>query len=188
MAHAASTRLTLDIAHQMKRFLAIASLVVAPALGAQATPATPATPAASAPVDERPAVLAVVKALFDGMRKGDSAAVRAVFHPDVQLTTMLVRQGTPIVEVDSLVTFLRAVGTPHDVTWDERTYDEIVHVDGTLAQAWTPYDFFAGEKFSHCGVDAFTLAKTPAGWRIVALADTRRRTGCRGNGTDGRTR
>jgi ketosteroid isomerase-like protein len=165
----------------MKRLLVLASLLLAPALGAQATGASaPAAPAAG----ERAAVLAVVKALFDGMRKGDSAAVRAVFHPDVQLTTMLVgRDGTPRVEVDSLVQFLRAVGTPHDVTWDERTHDEEVRIDGTLAQAWTPYEFWAGDKFSHCGVDAFTLAKTTAGWRIVALADTRRRTGCRGNAT-----
>lgn len=126
-----------------------------------------------------------MKALFDGMRAGDSAAVRAVFHPRVQLTTALVRNGAPVLEVDSLAKFLRAVGTPHPVVWDERTYDEEVRIDGTLAQAWTPYDFFAGDKFSHCGVDAFTLAKTADGWRIIALGDMRRRTGCRGNGTAG---
>ena len=165
-------------------------LTLAAALACIVTPAlahaqAPAAPAALGAADERAAVLAVVKALFDGMRAGDSAAVRAVFHPQVQLTTALVRNGAPVLEVGSLDTFLRAVGTPHDAVWDERTYDEEVRVDGTLAQAWTPYDFFAGDKFSHCGVDAFTLAKTSAGWRIIALGDTRGRTGCRGNGTAG---
>ena len=161
----------------VRRLAIILACIATPALAhAQA-----AAPAAAPAIDERPAVLAVVKALFDGMRAGDSAAVRRVFHPQVQLTTALVRNGAPVLQVDSLAMFLRAVGTPHDVVWDERTYDEIVHVDGTLAQAWTPYDFFAGEKFSHCGVDAFTLAKTAEGWRIIALGDTRRRTGCRGN-------
>ena len=134
----------------------------------------------SAPTDERAAVLAVVKALFDGMRKGDSAAVRAVFHPDVRLTTALVRQGVPVIQVDSLAEFLRAVGTPHDVTWDERTHDEEVRIDGTLAQVWAPYEFWAGPKFSHCGIDVFTLGRTVDGWRIIALGDTRRRTGCQG--------
>jgi hypothetical protein len=119
----------------MKRLLLAASFALAPALRAQAAATAPAPSA----TEERAAVLGVVKALFDGMRKGDSAAVRAVFHPDVQLTTMLVRQGTPVVEVDSLVTFLRAVGKPHDVVWDERTYDEEVRIDGTLAQVWAPY-------------------------------------------------
>lgn len=158
------------------RRLALVLAFLAPA-AAHAQAATPAAPT----VDERPAVLAVVKALFDGMRKGDSAAVRATFHPDAQLTTAIVRNGTASVEVDSLVTFLRAVGMPHDIMWDERTHDEQVRVDGTLAQVWAPYEFWAGPKFSHCGVDAFMMAKTTSGWRIIALSDTRRRTGCQGN-------
>ena len=165
---------------RFRRIALAAAMTLAPVtVHAQAT--TPAAPA----TDERAAVLAVIKALFDGMRAGDSAAVRKVFHPRVQLTTSLVRNGAPVLEVDSLATFLRAVGTPHDVVWDERTHDEEVRVDGTLAQAWTPYEFWAGPKFSHCGVDAFTLAKTAEGWRIIALGDTRRRTGCRGNATTG---
>jgi hypothetical protein len=43
---------------------------------------------------------------------------------------------------------------------------------------WTRYAFYAGEQFSHCGVDAIQLGWTVDGWRIVALADTRRREGC----------
>jgi hypothetical protein len=35
-----------------------------------------------------------------------------------------------------------------------------------------------GDRFSHCGVDAFTLAKEDDAWKIVALTDTRRRQGC----------
>jgi hypothetical protein len=104
-------------------------------------------------------------------------------NDDSSPTSSGVRNGAPSVEVDSLVTFLRAIGTPHDVMWDERTHDEEVRVDGTLAQVWAPYEFYAGPKFSHCGVDAFMLAKTAQGWRIVSLGDTRRRTGCRGNAT-----
>ena len=168
----------------LRRLLALALLVLPAALHAQAAPAAPAAQAAS-PADDRAAVLAVVKALFDGMRTGDSAAVRAVFHPQVQLTTMVTQNGAPVVEFGALDKFLAAVGAPHPVVWDERTHGEEVRIDGTLAQVWTKYDFFAGDKFSHCGVDAFTLARTADGWRIVALGDTRRRTGCRGNGTEG---
>ena len=158
------------------RTLAFSLSLLAPiALHAQAATTTPPAP------DERPAVLAAIKSLFDGMRAGDSAKVRAAFHPDAQLSTAVVRNGTPAVEVDSLAKFLRAVGTPHDIVWDERTHDEEVRIDGTLAQVWAPYEFWAGPKFSHCGVDAFMLAKTTAGWRIIALSDTRRRTGCQGN-------
>lgn len=152
---------------------ALASLLAAAPLGAQAATA-PADPAA-----DRTAALAVVTRLFDAMRAGDSAAVRAVFHPQAHLSSALVGpDGTPQVRVDSLGGFVRAVGTPHAEVWDERTSGEIVQVDGPLATVWTRYGFWLGQKFSHCGVDAFTLGRTASGWRILALTDTRQRTGC----------
>lgn len=138
-----------------------------------------ASPAAAQGADpEREAVLAPVRQLFDGMRRGDSAAVRAAFHPGAFLATALVREGAPAVRVDSLESFVRAVGTPHEEVWDERLHHEEVRVDGPLASVWTEYSFYAGRRFSHCGVDAFQLARTAAGWRIIALTDTRRRDGC----------
>ncbi|MGH7631545.1 MAG: Rid family hydrolase [Gemmatimonadales bacterium] len=144
---------------------------------AAATAALASTVHAQAP-DERAAVLGVVHRLFDGMRAGDSAVVRSVFHPRAQLATAIVRQGNAIVEIDTLESFIRAVGAPHDEVWDERLSNTSVQVDGTLASVWTGYSFYLGSRFSHCGVDAFQLAKNGGEWRIVALADTRRRQGC----------
>ena len=166
------------------RLLAVSSLIVASALaitpagaGAQgAGHATPAPPAG--PASDRAAVLAVVRGLFDAMRAGDSAKVRAAFHPDAQLATAGGRAGAPGVTFDSLGKFVRAVGTPHPDVWDERLRNEVVHLDGPLAVVWTEYSFYAGSRFSHCGVDAFQLARMRAGWKIIALTDTRRRTGC----------
>ena len=135
--------------------------------------------------DERAAVLRVVQRLFDGMRAGDSAMVRSTFHPNAQLATATVRQGNAIVEIDTMDSFIRAVGTPHDEVWDERLSNTSVQVDGTLASVWTDYSFYLGSKFSHCGVDAFQLAKSGGEWRIVALADTRRRQGCAETGGAG---
>ena len=131
----------------------------------------------------RTAVLATVHRLFDGMRAGDSGAVRAVFHPAAFLATAVVRQGAPEVQVDKLDGFVQAVGTPHDEVWDERVVSEEVRIDGALATVWTEYSFYAGAKFSHCGVDAFQLARTDGGWRIIALTDTRRQEGCKRGGS-----
>ncbi len=133
---------------------------------------------AQGPDPTREAVLAPVRQLFDAMRKGDSAAVRAAFHPQALLATAVVRQGVPTLEVDTLDAFVRAVGTPHDEVWDERVLSEKVEIDGPLASVWTEYAFYTSEKFSHCGIDAFQVARTPDGWRIIALTDTRRREGC----------
>ena len=53
-----------------------------------------------------------------------------------------------------------------------------VHIDGPLATVWVDYWFFAGPRFSHCGVDAFQLVKGAGRWRIFSIVDTRRTAGC----------
>ena len=129
-------------------------------------------------VPDREAILGVTQRLFDAMRAGDSAAVRAVFHPRAAFIGALERQGVAAVRFDDPEEFIKAVGTPHEQAWDERTRNEVVQQDGTLAAVWMEYSFYLGGKFSHCGVDAFLLAKDGADWKIVSLADTRRRQGC----------
>lgn len=136
-----------------------------------------------APSDEA-AVRRAVTGLFDAMRTGDSAAVRALFHPQALLGTALVREGRAEFRVDTLDGFVRAVGSPHAEPWDERLGRVTVSLDGPLAAVWADYEFWLGTRFSHCGVDAFQLARTGTGagaaWKIVALTDTRRRgTDCR---------
>ena len=134
---------------------------------------------AQAPDPARQAVLTPVHQLFEAMRKGDSAGVRAAFHPQAFLATAVVKKGVPTLEVDTVDAFVRAVGTPHDELWDERVISEKVEIDGPLASVWTEYAFYAGDQFSHCGIDAFQVARTSEGWRIIALTDTRRKDGCR---------
>ena len=124
--------------------------------------------------------MATVRRLIDGMRAGDSTAVRAAFHPLATLASVSIREGRPELRMDpsGVDGFVRAVGTPHDEVWDERVWDVVVQVDGDLATAWVPYAFHLGDTFSHCGVNAITLVRDQAGWRINQLTDTRRRDGC----------
>jgi hypothetical protein len=120
------------------------------------------------------AVMATVQRLFDAMRAGDSAMARSVFHPDARLVATG-EQGVRLVPVDG---FLRAIGSPHEHVWDERIWDAEVRVDGDLATVWTPYAFYLGGRFSHCGVDGFQMVRADGSWQIVSLADTRRQQGC----------
>src|SRR4051794_16645640 len=136
--------------------------------------------AAQANSAEGKAALAVVNRLFDAMRTGDSAGVRATFHPEAQFATAAVKDGSPLVHFDSIAPFLRAVGTPHPDVWDERVSNIVVHVDGPLAVVWADYAFYLGDKFSHCGVDAFQLARSGDTWQIVSIIDTRRKQDCPG--------
>jgi hypothetical protein len=123
-------------------------------------------------------VRAVIRRLFDGMRAGDSAMVRSVFDPNARLVSAEVRNGQPSMRVTPADAFVAAVGRPHDAVWDERIWDTDIRIDGNLASVWTQYAFYTGERFSHCGVDAFHLVRQAGGWKIVDLADTRRTDGC----------
>jgi hypothetical protein len=60
----------------------------------------------------------------------------------------------------------------------ERMWQPTVLVQGAIATLWAPYDFHVNGTFSHCGVDAVTLARTTVGWQIVSFVYTVERTGC----------
>lgn len=133
---------------------------------------------AQTPSSDEAEVLGIVQALFDGMRAADSAAVRATLHPEARLVGVADGEGGPALRAESMDGFVTAVGTPHEETWDERTWNPEVRIDGRLATVWVPYAFYLGGTFSHCGVDAFQLYESGEGWKIFQIADTRRREGC----------
>ncbi len=139
-----------------------------------------ATPASAlAQGADSAAVLKVAESVFDAMRKRDTVMLKAAFAPDARLTTAAAaRDGSPRVTSEKLESFVSALAQPSDSVWDEKTFAHQVRLDGNLATVWMEYDFYLGSQFSHCGVDAFQLARFAEGWKIVALADTRRRAGC----------
>jgi len=121
-----------------------------------------------------------IKSLFDGMRAGDSTAVRNCFTLDAAMhTTFTDKEGKASIQTGSVDGFCEAVGTAHDDVWDEKIWSYDIQVDDRLASVWTEYTFFLGDKQSHCGVNAFLLFKSDEGWKIVSLMDTRRRKDCK---------
>lgn len=122
--------------------------------------------------------LAVVHTLFDAMRAGDAEVLGAVFHSDARLMTALAgRNGDPTVRTVPIQNFIESVAQS-TAKLDERLWDEEVRVNGNLATVWTPYALYVDGAFSHCGVDAFQLGKTPDGWKILQITDTRQVEGC----------
>lgn len=159
---------------RIRRFLSF-GVIVAGALGAsRSLHAQTASPTEGE-------VMKVVNRLFEGMKKGDSSIVRSVFHPQVRMISSgKGRDGKLRLTVEtSADAFVKAVGTPHTVVWNERISNEKVHIDGAIASVWADYTFHAGETFSHCGIDHFLLTSDESGaWKIIELADTRRTEGC----------
>ena len=121
------------------------------------------------------AITGIVTRLFDAMRARDTTTMRALFVPNASMQSLR----------DTAVTFDKIDGwiagvarAPQGVILDERLGPQTVHVDGNLATVWVDYWFYVGPRFSHCGVDAFQLARIGGAWKIFSVVDTRRTAGC----------
>ena len=129
---------------------------------------------------EQDEVREVINRLFNGMEMGDSAKVRSAFASQITMSTITRdKNNVPVIRHESsMAGFLKAIGTPHPEVLYEEIWDVKIQIDGNFAQASCDYAFYVGNKFSHCGVDAFHLFKGKDGWKIFHLADTRRKDNC----------
>jgi hypothetical protein len=134
---------------------------------------------ASAQDAERANVLATVQKVFDAMRTRDTALLFQAFDSSAKLVRINRRANPPSVTLTPTGQFGAALlRAPAGDVWNERIYEPEVRIDGDIAQVWAYYTFHRNATFSHCGVDAFMLAKVGATWKITQLADTQRTEGC----------
>lgn len=126
-------------------------------------------------------IKASINQVFDGMRKNDTTLIRQVLHPSCFLKSIgKNKTGEVKLQEDAIIDWLKSVGTKRDgVVLDERLTAYDIKIDGEMAMAWTPYEFYVNDKFNHCGVDVFTMMKTDKGWKIVGIVDTRRKDNCK---------
>lgn len=121
-------------------------------------------------------VYAVVENFFKAFNAKDTTAMRTHLFGDVKLfTTGTNQQGAAVARSESASGLMASIaGAP--VALDERISNPEILVEDGLANVWVRYEFYADGKYSHCGIDSFLLVKTGEGWKIAALADTRRKT------------
>ena len=113
------------------------------------------------------------------MKKGDSNLIKAALAPNVIFQTIIEKEGSSAtVRTEKIEEFITAVTQPHPEVYDERITYDAIKIDAALAIAWTPYKFYVGSTFSHCGVNSFQLVKLDGVWRIQYIIDTRRKDNC----------
>jgi len=130
--------------------------------------------------DYKEEVKATILEFFDGFHKGDTAKMKKTIDPQMVLKTVVKdKEGnirTAQMDIDK---FLGAIqNRPAEQKWDERLLSFTIEADGSIANAWTPYEFYLNDNFSHCGVNVFQLYHDGSSWRIMTIADTRKREGC----------
>lgn len=125
-------------------------------------------------------VKAAVNNLFTAMKQADSVALMQCFAPGAVLQTIVKdkQSGAVSVRSEAISGFASSIGHLPKEAADERITFDVVKVDGDLAIAWTPYNFYFKQQFSHCGVNSFQLVRLADGWKIQYIIDTRRKGGC----------
>lgn len=142
--------------------------------GEASVTATAVHPAAEHEADpqERREVTATLQRLFDALETGDADLLRTVLDESVVMHFSETRDGTTSFG-SSTVEALAGRIAASEAPLVERMWDPVVFVNGPLATIWTPYDFYVGDSFSHCGIDAASMFRGEEGWKIVALSWTR---------------
>ena len=134
---------------------------------------------AQTPQEAEREVMQVVFKLFEGMRLADSSMIRQSFYAQAQMFTATQNaEGKAVLVAGDLSQFISSVGKAQPGMLNEPLWDYEVKIDHHFASVWTKYAFYYGDRFSHCGVDAFHLLRTDAGWKIFHLTDTRQKEGC----------
>ena len=118
---------------------------------------------------DRAAILAVVDSAMARISRNDFAGTAQLMLPDA-VTYQVATAGDPTrYGATTREEFAKAVPQQQ---YTERGFSPEVRISGRIATVWLPYDFFIDKKWSHCGVDTFTMIKVGAEWRIAVLAWT----------------
>ncbi|MFD2564837.1 nuclear transport factor 2 family protein [Aquimarina rubra] len=118
---------------------------------------------------------------FDGFHKGDTAQIRKTIDENIVMHTVAKTKEGKIKTVKTdIEKFMEVIhNRPKDQKWLEKLLGFKVDADESIAQVWTPYEFYVNEQFSHCGINVFQLFNDGTTWKIMAIADTRKKEGCK---------
>ncbi|MBS1796151.1 MAG: hypothetical protein JSS81_20025 [Acidobacteria bacterium] len=121
---------------------------------------------------------AVVDKLFAEMASHNPAGVADQFTKDSNLTAVIrTKDGKFVVRSFSGEAFSKNFAEKKNEI-KEDMYDREIEAFDNLVLVYGRYVFFVDGKVSHCGVNAFQLVKTEAGWKIANASSTIDPTAC----------
>jgi hypothetical protein len=127
---------------------------------------------------QRAEVMATINGFLRGLKTKDTVLMTQ--HLDTLTRMTLLRpgpNGTRVVVLKGSE-FIKVAANPNQPPLDEPIRNPVVQIDGDLASVWTEYQVRRDGKVTHCGYDAFQLARLGGKWKILNVTDSFRQTGC----------
>ncbi|MEP0133874.1 MAG: nuclear transport factor 2 family protein [Eudoraea sp.] len=130
--------------------------------------------------NEKEEVKKAVEIFFEGFHNQDSTLIKRSTSPAIIMQTIgRDKGGASVVKTSDFSNFLKSiVSIPDTTNFREKLLSYQIQIDGSMANAWTPYEFWINDTLSHCGVNSFQLHKQDGVWKIIYIIDTRRREDC----------
>lgn len=129
------------------------------------------------PHSEEQSVIAAVEQFFKALETRDADLARNILLPEGVVYSVRDEGGGKTIRATTHQQIIESFSSSSEKML-ERMWDPKVLIHKEIAVVWTKYDFHREGKFSHCGVDAFNLIKTPDGWKISGIFYTVEKEGC----------
>lgn len=115
-------------------------------------------------------IIAVINKFFESLEKKDSLMMRQTTLDEAQIWRRYSEEKPVRSDFRYSKDFLPKMQALPNVK--EIALDFVINIHKGMASAWVPYEFYIDEKFSHCGVDIFTLFEMDGNWKIISVAYT----------------
>ena len=115
-------------------------------------------------------IIAVINKFFESLEKKDSLMMRQTTLDEAQIWRRYSEEKPVRSDFRYSKDFLPKMQALPNVK--EIALDFDINIHKGMASAWVPYEFYIDEKFSHCGVDIFTLFEMDGNWKIISVAYT----------------
>lgn len=117
-----------------------------------------------------------IETFFEAFHAKDTVKLKSICSDKIILQSIQENEKGGKLSDESASEFYKSIASiPSNFNFQEKILSYSIQVDGTMAHAWTPYEFYINDKLSHKGVNAFTLFKENDVWKIIYVIDTRRK-------------
>jgi len=126
---------------------------------------------------EKEKIIKVVNQFFTVLETRDVELAKRIVMPAGCTFSIRQADDKEVIKSSTFQEFMDSLPNPK-AKYKEIMESPQVLVHKEISVLWAKYKFYINGSFSHCGVDAFSLMKTPAGWKIASIIYTVEKTGC----------
>lgn len=117
-----------------------------------------------------------ISVFFEGLQSADTLKIQSVCHKEMKLQSIMEKNSVGNLSFETNSAFYKSIASiPKNLKIEERILDYKIQIDNSMAQVWTPYEFYIDGKLSHIGTNSFTLLLENNIWKVVHIIDTRRK-------------